>query len=80
MYGFFSQIMFYLLDMFICVGMILLDNLLQYLLFIAVIDIFRTYDSTTSLICIILLMFMIYSWIKKIKGANIANEFILLRF
>jgi hypothetical protein len=66
--------------MFICVGMILLDNLLQYLLFIAVIDIFRTYDSTTSLICIILLMFMIYSWIKKIKGANIANEFILLRF
>jgi hypothetical protein len=80
MYGFFSQIMFYLLDMFICVGMILLDNLLQYLLFITVIDIFRTYDSTTSLICIILLMFMIYSWIKKIKGANIANEFILLRF
>jgi hypothetical protein len=80
MYGFFSQIMFYLLDMFICVVMILLDNLLQYLLFIAVIDIFRTYDSTTSLICIILLMFMIYSWIKKIKGANIANEFILLRF
>jgi hypothetical protein len=72
--------MFYLLDMFICVVMILLDNLLQYLLFIAVIDIFRTYDSTTSLICIILLMFMIYSWIKKIKGANIANEFILLRF
>jgi hypothetical protein len=80
MYGFFSQIVFYLLDMFICVGMILLDNLLQYLLFIVVIDIFRTYDSTTSLICIILLMFMIYSWIKKIKGANIANEFILLRF
>jgi hypothetical protein len=80
MYGFFSQIMFYLLDMFICVDMILLDNLLQYLLFIVVIDIFRTYDSTTSLICIILLMFMIYSWIKKIKGANIANEFILLRF
>jgi hypothetical protein len=43
MYGFFSQIMFYILNMLICIGMILLDNLLQYLLFIAMIDLSRTY-------------------------------------
>jgi hypothetical protein len=36
-YGFNSQIMSYILNMLICVGMILLDNLLQYLLFIAMI-------------------------------------------
>jgi hypothetical protein len=54
--------------MLICVGMILLDNLLQYFLFIAMIDLSRTYDTTTSLICYTLVMFMIYSWIKiKLK-------------
>jgi hypothetical protein len=48
--------------------MILLDNLLQYLLFITVIDLSRTCDSTASLICYVLVMFMIYPWIKiKLK-------------
>jgi hypothetical protein len=54
--------------MLFCVGMILLDNLLQYLLFIIVIDLSKTCDSTANLICITLLIFMIYSWIKiKLK-------------
>jgi hypothetical protein len=48
MYGFSYQIMSYILNMLICVGMILLDNLLQYLLFIVVIDLFIIYDSTTT--------------------------------
>jgi hypothetical protein len=48
--------------------MILLDNMLQYLLFIAMIDLFRTYGTTASLICYVLVMFMIYPWIKiKLK-------------
>jgi hypothetical protein len=34
----FSQIMSYILGIIICVGTILLDNLLQYLMFIAMID------------------------------------------
>jgi hypothetical protein len=60
--------MSYILNMFIYVCMILLDNLLQYLLFITMIDLSRTCGSTTSLICNALLMFMIYSWIKiKLK-------------
>jgi hypothetical protein len=67
-YSFSSQIMSYILNMLICVGMILLDNLLQYLLFIAIIDLSRSCYSTVSLICNALLMFMIYSWIKiKLK-------------
>jgi hypothetical protein len=49
-YGFFSQIMSYILNMLICVGMILLDNLLQCLLFIAMIDLSRTCDSIDSLV------------------------------
>jgi hypothetical protein len=54
--------------MLVCVGMILLDNLLHCLLFIAVIDLSRTCDSIATLICIALVMFMIYSWIKmKLK-------------
>jgi hypothetical protein len=54
--------------MLICVGMILLDNLLQCLLFIDMIDLSRTCDTVTSLICYALDMFMIYSWIKiKLK-------------
>jgi hypothetical protein len=67
-YGFSSQIMSYLLNMFICVGIILLDNLLQCLLFITIIDLSRTCGSTASLICTILVMFIIYHWIKiKLK-------------
>jgi hypothetical protein len=59
-YNFFSQIMSYILNMLICVGLILLDNLLQYLLFIIVIDLSTTYDSTAILICNALVIFMIY--------------------
>jgi hypothetical protein len=54
--------------MWIYVGMILLDNLLRCLLFIAVIDLSRTCDSIATLIYNALVMFMIYSWIKiKLK-------------
>jgi hypothetical protein len=60
-YGSCSQIMSYIFNMWICVSMILLDNLLQCLLFIAVIDLSKTYDSITTLICNALVMFMIYS-------------------
>jgi hypothetical protein len=67
-YSFSSQIMSYILNMLIYVGMILLDNMLQCLFFIAMIDLSRTCGSTISLICNALLMFMIYSWIKiKLK-------------
>jgi hypothetical protein len=60
--------MSYILNMLICVGMILLDNLLQCFLFIAMIDLSKTYGTVTSLICYALVMFMIYSWIKiKLK-------------
>jgi hypothetical protein len=66
--GLSSQFMSYILNMLICIGMILLDNLLQCLLFIAAIDLSRTCDSTAILICNTLAMFMIYSWIKiKLK-------------
>jgi hypothetical protein len=48
--------------------MILLDNLLQCLLFITMIDLSRTCDSTVSLICYALVIFTIYFWIKiKLK-------------
>jgi hypothetical protein len=63
-YAFSSQIMSYLLDMLICVGMILLDNLLQCLLFVAMIDLSRTCYSTATIICNVLIMSMIYPWIK----------------
>jgi hypothetical protein len=59
--GFSSQIMSYILNMLIYVGMNLLDNLLQCLLLIAMIDVSRTCGSTSTLICNALLMFMIYS-------------------
>jgi hypothetical protein len=63
-----SQIMSYIFNMLICVGMILLDNLLQYLLFIAVISLSRTCGSIATIICNALIIFMIYSWIKiKLK-------------
>jgi hypothetical protein len=52
----------------IYVGMILLDNLLQCLMFITMIDLCRTCDSTFTLICNTLIMFMIYLCIKiKLK-------------
>jgi hypothetical protein len=67
-YDFSSQIMSYLLHMLTHVGMILIDNLLQYLLFITMIDLSRTCDSTATIICNALVMFMIYPWIKiKLK-------------
>jgi hypothetical protein len=48
--------------------MILLDNLLQYLMFIVVIDLSRICDSSGILIYNALGMFMIYHWIKiKLK-------------
>jgi hypothetical protein len=60
--------MSYILNMVICVGIILLDNLLQCLLFIAVINLSRNYDNTAILICNALVMFMIYFCIKiKLK-------------
>jgi hypothetical protein len=60
--------MYYLLDMLFCVGMILLDNLLQCLLFITMIDLSRTCYTTAILIHNLLVMFMISPWIKtKLK-------------
>jgi hypothetical protein len=60
--------MSYIFNMLICVGIILLDNLLQYLMFIAMIDLSRTCNIATSLICYALVMFIIYYWIKiKLK-------------
>jgi hypothetical protein len=45
-----SRIMSYILNIFICVVMILLDNLLQYFLFILVIDPSSPFSSTAVLI------------------------------
>jgi hypothetical protein len=50
-YGLCSKIMSYIFNMLICVGMILLDNLLQCLLFIAMVDLSRTCDSIANIIC-----------------------------
>jgi hypothetical protein len=61
MYGSCSPIMSYIFNVFICVGMILLDNLLQCFMFIAMIDLSRTCGTATSLIYYALVMFMIYS-------------------
>jgi hypothetical protein len=60
MYGFSSRIMSYILNMLFYVDMILLDNLLQCLLFIIVIDLSKTYDNTTILIYNVLVIFIIY--------------------
>jgi hypothetical protein len=60
MYGSCSQIIPYIFNMLICVGMILLDNPLQCLLFITMIDLSRTCGTAASLICYALVMFMIY--------------------
>jgi hypothetical protein len=46
-YAFNSRIMSYILNVLICVDIILLDNLLQYLIFIVVIDLSSTFDSNT---------------------------------
>jgi hypothetical protein len=59
-YGYCSQIMSYIFYMLIYVSMILLDSLIQYLLFIAMIDLSRIYGTTASLICYALVIFMIY--------------------
>jgi hypothetical protein len=48
--------------------MILLDNLLQCLLFITMIDLSRTCGTAATLIYNALVIFMIYPWIKiKLK-------------
>jgi hypothetical protein len=60
-----SRIMSYILNILICVGMILLDNLLQCFMFIDVIDLSRTCENTIILICNSLVMFM--SFFNKIK-------------
>jgi hypothetical protein len=71
-----SRIMSYLLNMLICVGMISLDNLLQCFLFIDVIDLSSTFNSTVLLICKSLFMFMIYFWIKiKLKMLIFLNTY-----
>jgi hypothetical protein len=57
-YILFSQLIPYLLSMIIYVGMILQDKMLQYLIFIARMDLSSTYYNTTILICKSLVMFM----------------------
>jgi hypothetical protein len=52
--------MSYIFNMLICIDIILLDNLLQYFLFIAMIDLYRTCGTAIILICYVLVMFMIY--------------------
>jgi hypothetical protein len=60
--------MSFILSMMICVAMVLLDNLLLGLIFIAMLDLSSTCDSSTVLICKSLVMFMSYFWIKiKLK-------------
>jgi hypothetical protein len=71
--------MSYILNMFICVYIIFLDNLLQCLLFINMIDLFRTCDNTDSLICYTLVMLMIYLWIKiKLKLLLFSTESMII--
>jgi hypothetical protein len=67
--------MSYVFNILICVGMILLDNLLQCLLFIAMIDLSRTYGTAVNLICYALVIFMIYFWIRiKLKMLIFSTE------
>jgi hypothetical protein len=67
-YGSCSQIMSYMFNMLICVGMIFLDNLPQCFMFIAMIDLSRTCGIAASLIYYAMVIFMIYHWIKiKLK-------------
>jgi hypothetical protein len=44
----------------ICICMVFLDDLVQYFLFIAMIDLSRSCDSSTDLICYASIMFMIH--------------------
>jgi hypothetical protein len=60
-YGSCSQIMSYIFNILICVGMILLNNLMQCFLFITMIHLSKTCDTAINLICYALVMFMIYS-------------------
>jgi hypothetical protein len=53
--------MSYIFNMLICVGIILLDNLVQCFMLIAMIDLFITYVTATSLISYASVIFMIYS-------------------
>jgi hypothetical protein len=63
-----SRIMSNLLNILICVGMILLNSLMQYFMFIVVINLSSTYDTTVVSIYDLLFMFIIYFWIKiKLK-------------
>jgi hypothetical protein len=64
-YVLFSLITYYMLNLVICLDMILLD-LLQCLIYIILIDLSTTYDSTVVSICNSLFMFLIYFWIKII--------------
>jgi hypothetical protein len=58
-----SQIMSYILNILIYVGMILLDSLLQCFLFIVVIDLSSIFDSSVVSICNQLFIFIVYFWI-----------------
>jgi hypothetical protein len=51
--------MSYIFNMLICLNIILIDNLLRYLMFIVMIDLYSTYD-TANLIYYVLIMFIIY--------------------
>jgi hypothetical protein len=55
-----SQIMSYILNILIYVGMILLDSLLQCFLFIVVIDLSSIFDSSVVSICNQLFIFIVY--------------------
>jgi hypothetical protein len=60
--------MSYILNILLYVVMILLDNLLQYFLFIIMIDLSSIFDSTVVSIYNLLFMFIIYFYIKiKLK-------------
>jgi hypothetical protein len=55
-----SRIMSYILNILICIGMILLDSLLQCFMFIVVIDLSSNFDSSVVSIYNLLFMFIIY--------------------
>jgi hypothetical protein len=60
--------MSYILNILICVGMILLDSVLQCFMFIALIDLSSIFDRTIVLIYNLLFVLIIYFWIKiKLK-------------
>jgi hypothetical protein len=68
MYVLDSRIMSYILNISICVGMILLDILLQWFLFITVIDLASIFHSTFVSLWNLVFSSIIYFWIKiKLK-------------